>query len=173
MKSPPTLVSRTVGTALPDTAMAGACPTTGGTVMRKTLLLASTSACFPSGESSTSSGEGGVGGVAPGGSGCAGGGGPATRTTTLRSVPSNRIDTSPSFPAHTYSRVLSGPTWGALRPSIDWPLPAHAMRVVSPPPAGSHTYSSSALLRLPKSSNCRIRLNRDPRTAKSRVPSRV
>ena len=51
--------------------------------------------------------------------GCAGGGGPATRTTTLRSVPSKRIEISPSLPAHTYSRALSGPTCGTLRPCCD------------------------------------------------------
>jgi hypothetical protein len=47
------------------------------------------------------------------------------------------------------------------------------MLVASPPAAGSQTYSSSALAMLPKSSNCRMRLKREPRTAISRVPSRV
>ena len=138
-----------------------------------TLLLASTSARLPSGERTTSSGDGGGGGVAPGGSGCAGGGGPATRTTTLRSVPSKRIETSPSLPAHTYRRVLSGPTCGTLRPCCDEPLPVQAMRVMSPPAAGRVMYSNSPLAMLPKSSNCRSRLKREPRTAMMREPSFV
>ena len=175
MKSPPTFVSRIVGTTELDVTDTGDdCPTTGGTVIRYTLRSAATNARLPSGESTTSSGSGGGGGVAPGGSGKAGGGGADTRTTTLRSVPSRRIDTSPSVPAQTYIRVLSGPTSGTLRPCCDCPPPAQVMRVVSPPAAGSQTYSSSAaLLRLPKSSNCRIRLKREPRTASRRVPSFV
>src|SRR5687768_9293532 len=101
MKSPPMRDSRTVGTPAPDTLIGGDTPTIGGTVIMYTLLFATTSARLPSGESSTSSGVGGGGGVAPGGSGFAGGGGAATRTTTFRSLPSKRIDTSPSLPAHT------------------------------------------------------------------------
>src|ERR1051325_6350965 len=102
MKSPPTLVSRVGGTIDPAvTDTDAACPATGGTVIKYTLLSACTIARRPSGERITSSGTGGGGGVAPGGSGADGGGGPATRTTTFRSVPSKRIDTRPSFPAHT------------------------------------------------------------------------
>ena len=65
MKSPPTRVSRHVGTTDDDaTDTVGASPPTGGTVIMNTLRLARTNALVPSGERSTSSA---VGALAPDG----------------------------------------------------------------------------------------------------------
>ncbi|MEZ5317143.1 MAG: hypothetical protein R2752_07045 [Vicinamibacterales bacterium] len=166
MKSPPTRVRRHVGTEDDEAAeIVGASPPTGGTVTMNTLRFARTSARRPSGESSTSSGVGGRPGPVDGA---------VTLTIVFTSVPSNRIDSSPSDPAQTYMRSGSGPACGSPRPSSVSPPPTHVMRVGSPPAAGSQTYSSSAVASwLPKSSSVRIRCIFDPRTAISRAPSRV
>jgi hypothetical protein len=89
------------------------------------------------------------------------------------SVPSYRIDNSPSEPAHTYTRSASGPTCGASRPSWVSPPADHAMREIVPPAAGIQMYSSSDDPSwVPKSSRVRILCIFEPRTPMRREPSR-
>ena len=98
MKSPPIFVTRQVGTDDEDAAeIVGTTPRTGGTVIMYTLRFARTSARLPSGDKMTSSGVGG----GPWAPGSGGGAGAVTLTIGLTSVPSKRIDSSPSDPAQT------------------------------------------------------------------------
>src|SRR5262245_60039614 len=101
MKSPPTFVSRQLGSDPPAAAetVGTAGPPIGGTVAMKTLRLARISARRPSGDNRTSSGTD-VAGAPPA---VGGGAGAVTLRTVLKSVPSRRTESKPSveLPDHT------------------------------------------------------------------------